>query len=79
MSALAALTARVAAADDEVFRVQMADDFCMTNGAYDRACAVARAARRDLIEAQLQEIERLGSAICATSRDIVATLNGELA
>ena len=64
-------TAAVALAEDEVFRIQMADGFCMTNGAYDRAMSVLRQARADLREAHLHEIERLGAAICATGQQIV--------
>lgn len=74
---IATLTERVALAEDEVFRVQMADGFAFTNGSYDRACSVLRQARAELREAHLQEMEAIGARIVATGRQIVTNITGE--
>ena len=52
MTDLEALRARVLAAEDEVYRVQQADDYAYVNGAYDRAVQVLAQAMRELQEAE---------------------------
>lgn len=52
MTDLEALRARVLAAEDEVYRVQQADDYAHTNGAYARAWRVLMEAKRELREAE---------------------------
>lgn len=79
MPSIAALRAELAAAEDEISRIQQADNYCMTNGAYDRALAVVRRARQALNDALVQQITDQAAAIVATGRDVVATINGELA
>jgi hypothetical protein len=74
MADIPALERAVASAEDELFRVQMADSFAFTNGAYSRALNVLTECRRELRKAQLLEIERLGVGICATGAAIVRDL-----
>ena len=52
-SDLAELERAVRSAEDEVFRIQMADNFAFTNGNFDRAVRVLASARRELADAQV--------------------------
>lgn len=61
------LRAALANADDEVWRIQMADNYCMTNGAYDRALNVRRHAEQALAEAELAEAMTDPAFLLATS------------
>lgn len=56
---------RVRLAEDELYRVQQADDFCMTSGSYDRAQSSLTAARRALTDAQVAHIQNMAAEIAA--------------
>lgn len=55
MQSLATLRAAVTAAERAAADLLLSDDMACVTGAYDRALAAVRAARRDLAEAELAE------------------------
>jgi hypothetical protein len=62
------LRSRLALAEDEVIRIQYADDFCFSNGAYDRCTKV----RDELSWAVMEEEARLRQQAAG-----IATASGE--
>ena len=52
MTTLDKLRADLSRAEDEVFRVQMADPFAFTNGAYDAALRVVATIQREIEQAE---------------------------
>ena len=65
---LAELRARLAMAENEVVRIQYADDFCFSNGSYDRAVRV-----RDEFKHAVEEAEQDARLLAAG----IATASGE--
>lgn len=47
---------RLREAQDEVFRLECADDFCMTNGSWSAAQRVVRACQDDLVAALTAQV-----------------------
>ena len=67
-TSLQELRSRLALAEDEVIRIQYADDFCFSNGAYDRCAKV----RDELSWAVMEEEARLRQQAAG-----IATASGE--
>lgn len=78
MPTIATLRAELAAAEDEISRIQQADNYCMTNGAYDRALAVVRRARQALNDALVQQITDQAAAIVASGQQTIRNLSMEI-
>lgn len=62
------LRSRLALAEDEVIRIQFADDFCFSNGSYDRAVRI-----RDEFKYAVEEAEQDARLLAAG----IATASGE--
>ena len=62
------LRSRLALAEDEVIRIQYADDFCFSNGSYDRAVRI-----RDEFKYAVEEAEQDARLLAAG----IATASGE--
>jgi len=77
MPSIAALRADLAAAERAADDLLLSDDLACVTGAHGRAMAAVRQARRALNDALVQQITDQAAAICATGRDIVATLTME--
>ena len=71
-SDLAELERAVRSAEDEVFRIQMADNFAFTNGNFDRAVRVLASARRELADAQVAHIKQQCAEIIAAGERMMA-------
>lgn len=67
-TSLAELRRRLAQAEDEVIRIQYADDFCFSNGSYDRAVRI-----RDEFKYAVEEAEQDARLLAAG----IATASGE--
>ena len=52
MSDLETLRAKLAIAEDELIRIQYADDFCFTNGSYDSLAKLRDELKWELMEAE---------------------------
>jgi hypothetical protein len=52
LSDLETLRAKLAIAEDELIRVQYADDFCFSNGSYDSLAKVRDELKWELMEAE---------------------------
>ncbi len=52
MSDLETLRAKLAIAENEVIRIQYADDFCFSNGSYDSLAKVRDELKWELMEAE---------------------------
>ena len=68
MSDLEDLRAKLAAAEDEVIRVQYADDFCFSNGAYDNLAKVRDELKWAVMEAEAEARQKAAG---------IATASGE--
>jgi hypothetical protein len=69
---IAALRARLAAAQDEVSRLEFADGYCMTNGSWSRAMNVVRTYQTALVEALAQQIVTDCQTTAANLREIAS-------
>lgn len=67
-TSLEELRSRLALAEDEVIRIQFADDFCFSNGSYDRAVRI-----RDEFKYAVEEAEQDARLLAAG----IATASGE--
>jgi hypothetical protein len=52
LSDLETLRAKLAIAEDELIRIQYADDFCFTNGSYDSLAKLRDELKWELMEAE---------------------------
>lgn len=68
MSDLETLRAKLAAAEDEVVRIQYADDFCFTNGSYDSLAKVRDELKWAVMEAEAEARQQAAG---------IATASGE--
>ncbi len=68
MSDLETLRAQLAAAEDEVVRIQYADDFCFTNGSYDSLAKVRDELKWAVMEAEAEARQQAAG---------IATASGE--
>ncbi|MBR0682771.1 hypothetical protein GXW74_19925 [Roseomonas eburnea] len=74
-AARAEAEARVRLAEDELYRVQQADDFAFTNGSYDRALRCLREARQALTDVLADEAARMAREVSATCSAISTDLS----
>ena len=65
-TSLQELRRKLAQAEDEVIRIQYADDFCFSNGSYDRAVRVRDEFKHAVEEAE-QDVRLLAAGIATAS------------
>lgn len=58
MSDIETLRAKLAAAEDELIRVQYADDLCFSNGSYDSLAKVRDELKWELMEAEAEACQQ---------------------
>lgn len=68
MSKLEELRAKLAVAEDEVIRIQYADDFCFSNGSYDSLAKVRDELKWAVMEAEAEARQQAAG---------IATASGE--
>jgi hypothetical protein len=68
LSDLDTLRAKLAAAEDEVIRIQYADDFCFSNGSYDSLAKVRDELKWAVMEAEAEARQKAAG---------IATASGE--